>query len=115
VSRVAALWPTVIAASALATLGVTYAGVGAPLRPLVALWFLAVCPGMALVRLLGLQDLLSEVVLAIAVSLSLETIVALIMIYTGAWSPQRSLDIIVGITLAGAGTQALLKQGGDRR
>jgi hypothetical protein len=113
-SRLASVWPAVIAASALGALGVTYAGVGPPLRPLVALWFLAVCPGMALIRLLGLRDPLSEVVLAIAVSLSLETIVASIMIYAGAWSPQRSLDIVVGIALAGAATQVLLLQRGSR-
>ena len=113
-SRRASLWPTVIAASALAALGVTYAGIGTPLRPLVALWFLAVCPGMALVRLLGLRDLLSELVLAIAVSLSLETIVASIMIYAGRWSPQLSLDVFVGIALVGAGAQALLRRGGGR-
>src|SRR5207253_10940952 len=59
------LWRPLIAASAAAAVGVTYAGVGAPLRPLVVLWFLAVCPGMALVRLLRLRDSVSELVLAV--------------------------------------------------
>ena len=101
----AMLWPPLIAASALAALAVTYAGATGPVRPLVALWFLAVCPGMALVRLLGLRDLLAELVLAVAVSLSLETIVATALVYAGSWSPQTTLDVFAGIALAGAAAQ----------
>jgi hypothetical protein len=110
VSRRARLWPAVLAASAIAALAVTHAGAGGPLRALVALWFLAVCPGMAVVRLLELPDVLAELVLAIAVSLSLETIVSTTLVYAGGWSPRTSLDVFAGIALAGAAVQAAARR-----
>ena len=105
-SRRARLWPAVIATSAIVALAVTYAGAGGPVRALVALWFLAVCPGMALVRLLDLRDVLAELMLAIAVSLSLETIVATTLVYAGGWTPRTSLDVFAAIALVGAAVQA---------
>ena len=106
------LWPPLIGVSTAAAVGVTYAGAAGPLRPLVVLWFLAVCPGMAVVRLLRLRDGVSELVLAVAVSLSLETLVAAIALYGGRWSPELVLDVVAGIALAGAAAETLLVREG---
>jgi len=69
---------------------------------------------MALVRLLRLRDSVSELVLAVAVSLSLETVVAAIALYGGHWSPALVLDVVAGIALAGAGAETLLGREGRR-
>jgi hypothetical protein len=93
------LWPLVITISALGTGLVSSWDVESPLRPAISLWFLIVCPGMALVRLLRLRDGVIEWAIAIALSLALETGVNEIMMYTGRWAPKWGLLIVMTITL----------------
>ncbi|CCF82884.1 hypothetical protein [Nitrolancea hollandica] len=93
------LWPLVIAISALASGLISFWDVESPLRPAITLWFLIVCPGMALVRLLRLRDGVTEWAIAIALSLALETGVNEIMLYTGRWAPEWSLLAVMTITL----------------
>ena len=104
------VWPIIIIISALAVGGVTFGDVTSPMRPLLALWFLVACPGMALVRLLQLGETFTELTLAIAVSLALDTIVAGTMLYIGAWSPRWSLLVLIGISLFGAVLQLVTGQ-----
>ena len=75
------LWPPVIVLSALGASVADYADVHSPIRPLVALWFLSLCPGMAFVRLLDIEEGYVELTLAIALSLALNTAVATAMLY----------------------------------
>ncbi len=96
------LWPATITASAAAIGLIVYGNAQTPLRPLLALWFLLVCPGMAFVGLLRLHDRLVELTLAIALSLALDALVAGAMLYTGAWSPEGSLAILIGLSAVGA-------------
>jgi hypothetical protein len=57
---------------------------------------------MALIRLLPRRGALTLAVLAIATSLSLETLIAETMLEARAWSPRSTLAILVVFTLAGA-------------
>jgi hypothetical protein len=76
---------------------------GTPLRPYVAVAFALVCPGMAIVRLLGIGDSLLEVSVAIALSIAIELLASLVMIYSGVWSPNGLFLCLVGLTLMAAG------------
>ncbi|HEU0113475.1 MAG TPA: hypothetical protein VFQ80_02300, partial [Thermomicrobiales bacterium] len=86
-------WPLAIVGSAAATAAVTLAPPGNPLRLAVVFWFLFICPGMAVVRLLGLRDHVTELTLALALSLALDAIVAGAMLYLGMWSPAATLMV----------------------
>lgn len=99
------LRPAVVALSALALLVVVAAGAGAPLRPLIAVWFLLVCPGLALTPLLRLGDLWAELTVVLALSVTLDLLVATAVMYAGAWSPGLIAAVLVAISLAGAALQ----------
>jgi hypothetical protein len=102
------LWPTLIAVSALAAAAAAFADLASPLRPWLVFWFLLVCPGMALVRLLQIDDGLAQLTLAIALSLALDAATGGVMLYAGAWSPNRALAILVLLSLAGAALQLVV-------
>jgi len=99
------LWPATIVLSAASIALVVFAGVATPARPFIALWFLLLCPGMALVRLLRVGGVATELSLAIALSLALDTLVAGVMIYTGTWAPTAGLIVLIAISVAGAALQ----------
>jgi hypothetical protein len=96
------LWPAAIGLSALAVALIVFGGVGGPARALIALWFLLVCPGMAFVRLLRVNDGAFELSLAIALSLALDAIVAGVMLYAKIWSPETALGVLIGLSCLGA-------------
>ena len=101
------LWPALIVLSAAGIALVVFAGVAAPARPFVALWFLLLCPGMALVRLLRVGGVAVELSLAIALSLALDSLVAGVMVYTRTWAPERGLIVLIAISVFGAALQAV--------
>jgi uncharacterized membrane protein len=84
-----------------------------PLRPALVIWFVAICPGMAIIRLLRLDSLLVEVTLAIALSLALAGLIASALVYAGIWSPNLVLEVLV-ITAVG-GLVLGLRGRGSRR
>jgi hypothetical protein len=92
-------WPAVVLASCLAIAVTTWGWTSAPVRPAVTTWFLLLCPGMALVRLLPDRGLLLRLVLAVAASLALETLVATFMLEAKAWAPSATLGILLLITV----------------
>ena len=100
--RTALLWPAAILASAMAITAVTLLGLHTGARALLAVWFLLVCPGMAVVRFLRLPDVWQELTLALALSVALDTLVAGILVYSGAWSPGAAVAILAVISAAGA-------------
>jgi hypothetical protein len=63
--------------------------------------FLLVAPGLAWTRLLHLERPEAEVMLAVAASLSFETLVALALVYSHVWVPKLGLVVFVAVTLAG--------------
>ena len=83
-----ALWSLVIVASAIGAGLAVVSDMGSPIRPVIAFWFLLICPGMAIVHLLRVGDRAAEVTLAVALSIAIDTIVAEAMILTGLWSPK---------------------------
>jgi hypothetical protein len=93
-------WPATMLASCAAIALTTWAWTSAPIRPAVTTWFLLVCPGMALVRLLPDRGLVLRLVLAVAASLALETLVATFMLEAKAWAPSGTLGILLLITVA---------------
>jgi hypothetical protein len=104
-SDAGASWPLVLFASCLAVAITTYGWTSSPLRPLVTMWFLLACPGLALVLLLPRRGAVTLLVLAIATSVSLETIVAEAMLETRTWSPRAALAVFIAVTLAGCALQ----------
>lgn len=104
------VWPAVIVLSALGAGVAVYGALGAPLRPLFTLWFILVCPGMAFIRLLRLRTPVAEWTLAIALSLALDTIVTMILLYSGAASAEGALIVLIAISLAGVGLQVMRVQ-----
>lgn len=105
--RSAWLWPAVIISSSIVVGILTFADIESPLRPVISLWFLFFCPGMAIVRLVGVDEMGVELTLAVAVSLALDSLVALVMLYAGWWSPKGSLGVLIGVSFAGAGLQII--------
>jgi aminoglycoside phosphotransferase (APT) family kinase protein len=93
-------WAVVLPVSALVALLFVAVDIGSPLRPIVALWFLAICPGMAVVQLLAIRNRLGEIMLAIALSVTLATFTAMAMIYANVWSPRLGVGLLAAFTLA---------------
>ncbi len=88
------LWPAIIVLSTVATCLVTFVITDIAVRPFIVLWFLFVCPGMALVRFFRLEELVVEWILALALSFAIDAIVAGILLYAGRWSPNSPISLI---------------------
>ena len=95
------LWPLVIVLSSIGVSVVVLADVHSPVRPLLAFWFLCLCPGMAFVRLLDIEEGYIQLTLAIALSLALDTAVATALLYAHRWSPAHTLGLLAGLSLVG--------------
>jgi hypothetical protein len=80
---------------------------GGRVRAGVALFFVLVCPGLALARLLHLSSVLAEVTLAIGLSVALAGLTAGAFLYANAWSPDGTLAVLVAVTLAGLGIRGI--------
>ncbi len=104
------LWPALILLWVGAAWLVTFVIPDTVLRPVVVLSFLFVCPGMALSRLLRLENTLSELLLGIALSITLDSIIACVLLYTGQWSPTLILETLIILSLAGAIGQLLMER-----
>jgi hypothetical protein len=95
-------WPILIIFSAIFSGLLAWSDSESAVRPIFLAWFVLVCPGMAVVGLLRLRDLVTEIVLSIALSLALGTLVAELQVLTRQWSPATVLAILIGISLVGA-------------
>ncbi len=104
------LWPALILVWIGGVCLVTFVLPDTVLRPVVMLSFLFICPGMALSRLLRLGNTLIELLLGIALSITLDSIVACVLLYTGQWSPIFILEILIVLSLAGAIGQVLMER-----
>jgi uncharacterized membrane protein len=106
-------WSVIISFSALGAALAVALDWPAPLRPALVIWFVAICPGMAIVRLLRLDSLLVEVALAIALSLALAGLIASALVYAGIWSPNLVLELLV-VTAVGGLVLGLRRRGSRR-
>ena len=93
-------WPLGLLYTAASVGAVVAAGGESMPRTVGVLAFLLVCPGLALLRLAGRFDGLSTVVLALALSIALDMIVALVLAYAGLWSAHVVLGILIAIVVA---------------
>lgn len=94
-------WPMVIVVSTFAAI----LGIAVPIpgiREVAGLWFLFVCPGVAFARACRLEDPLAEFGLAVGLSLAIDAVVALVLVYAHVWSPAVGLGALALISLAGA-------------
>lgn len=95
----------VVAVAAVAAAGAALVGAPDAVRVPLVLGFLLIGPGMAFVPLLDLDDPVAQLTVALGVSLALDLVVAMAMLYAGAWSPVASLVVLAAIALAGAALQ----------
>jgi uncharacterized membrane protein len=75
------------------------AGWASPVRIVLVLAFLLFMPGLALAEMLEVRDPLRQMALATGASLALETLVGLVLVYAGAFSTQRTMLIVLALTL----------------
>jgi uncharacterized membrane protein len=79
---------------------VSYAlGWNSPIRHALAFAFLLFVPGLALAELVGITEALHRFALATGTSLALETLVAISLLYAGAFSVALVLAITAGLTV----------------
>jgi hypothetical protein len=108
------LWPLVIILSSIGVSVVVLGDVHSPVRPLLTFWFLCLCPGMALVRLLDLEEGYIQLTLAIALSLVLDTAVATALLNAHRWSPAHTLALLAGLSLVGVALDVTVVHRGRR-
>lgn len=96
------LWPRVLMLSALAVAVTVFWDLDYVLRPPLALWFVVVCPGMAIVRLLRISNAGMELTLGIAMSLLATLVVSTVTVYGGDFSADGSLMVLVTICVVGS-------------
>lgn len=94
-------WSLVLLFSAIMAGISAFALPGTFLCLVVILWFLLVCPGMTVVRYLNLKEPQAEWVLAIALSLAIDALVASIALYAGVWFPPGILWILMTFCIVG--------------
>jgi len=94
-------WLVVLIASTMAVAAVTLIGPLDALKAPVMLWFVAICPGMAMIRLVGIQERTAEIMLALGLSIALAGLVPAVFLYLGAWYPALFLTVLVAITSVG--------------
>jgi uncharacterized membrane protein len=102
VTRSAWLRPAVLILSAAAASLVTFVAPDTPIRPAVTLWFLLICPGLALVPLFHLDDLVAEAVLCLALSFAVDALVGGVALYAGRWSMTGVFTALLGVSIGGA-------------
>ena len=102
--------PPWLALSLAATLAVgiaTEVGGTSPARTLLVAWFLFTCPGMALARLIDVGEVFEEVSFGVGLSIAINTIVALALVYLGLYTGERVFAVaavlVLGAVAAGAG------------
>lgn len=69
--------------------------------------FLLFCPGMAILGLFNINDILAEWVLSVTLSLTLSMILSEGMILAHVWRPYTELGILIGVSLLGSTWQMM--------
>ena len=95
-------WPAGIGLlSATACAAVALGGSSTP-RTLAVIAFLLLCPGMAVVRAIGVGDPWAALSLGLGLSVAIDTLVSGVVVLAGAWSPTAILLVLVAVSLSGA-------------
>ncbi|MDQ2831325.1 MAG: hypothetical protein M3Y74_20035 [Chloroflexota bacterium] len=109
------VWRASVIACTLATGVDTFLDVQSPLRLILALCFLLLCPGMALVGLLRIDDMAVRVTLSLALSVAVDASVATIALYAHAWSSPLIFTVLAGITLGIVALEIAVHRRGAQR
>jgi hypothetical protein len=100
-------WPTLILASEMTLNLLVLGNVHGAVRILVTLWFLLACTGMSFVPLLRLPSTAIQAVVAVLLSIVLDTLVATAIVEVGGLSTNSGLIALETICLAGCTLQLL--------
>lgn len=106
-SRVSRHWPEISICLCGLIVLVAGADIDVPGRLALALVFVSIVPGLALVRLLQLDDPVAELTIAVATSLSLALLLATACAYAFGLLPRTVLFALVAITIAANVAEAL--------
>ena len=82
--------------------------VDSPLRTVVAVAYLLVAPGWAIVNLIDLAQRWAAALLSVATSLGIVTVVATTLLVSNLWTPGRALALVGCITLLAAGARLVI-------
>lgn len=85
-----------------------------PIRPISAMAFLLLSPGLALQGFKGFRGWPMELSMAMGISVALATLLALATLYAGIWSADLVLAILVALSAGGSNLQ-LIRTLNDRR
>lgn len=96
------IWPIITILAALLAGIFAWTNSSGPLRSIILFLYIVLVPGLAFTRLFNFRDILTEVVLAVALSLAAGTILAELMIFSHLWSPDAGLGIMVILSIIGA-------------
>ena len=80
----------------------TLIGEPSPGRTLLVAVFLLLGPGLALAGLLRPEDPWQLLALAFGLSVVLDTVVALVLVYVTGWDPGAGLAVLIAISVAGS-------------
>ena len=72
-----------------------------PFRPLLVLAFVVFAPGWVIVQLLPLRGKLAQLVIAVALSISLAITASLVLLYVKQWSPIVGFAMLYLVTILG--------------
>jgi hypothetical protein len=95
------VWYVIVIVSAAAVGLLVFNDSESPLRAGVVFWFMLVGPGMPWVATMKFYEWTTELTLGIALSLAIDLLVALLLVYAGAYSYQLGLLVLIGIAMAG--------------
>ena len=101
------LAPVIALALAAMAIMVVATDMKAPIRPVAALGFAVLGPGLVVMRFVRMPSIAIEVALAVPVSLTIDALLAGAVLYVGDWSAGLVLVLVSGITAALAVLQLL--------
>lgn len=81
----------------------------APLRSPVVFLYLLFCPGLSLAYLIPTGDTVTRLFLTMMISIAIDTVVALLFLYTKNWSPELILLVLMIISLGAAISELYIK------
>ncbi len=104
------IWPAIIIISSILYMLFNLFGgqSQSPVRAFIAFWFMLICPGMAFVRLFHIRGWVFEWTLAVALSITLGTLVTEIAVVNQLWSPGLDAFILAALAIYGAVVQVIL-------
>ncbi|NLX09175.1 MAG: hypothetical protein GXY36_05930 [Chloroflexi bacterium] len=105
--KYALFWPVVIVLSMLALAIMVVGDFQTPIRTALTLWFLLFCSGMAYARLLSFPSRIAQIVLAVALGITINVAISEILVVGKVWSSDVALGLVMGTTTIGVVLQLL--------